>query len=114
QPVPCYQDGQLVAPRVYVGRPTPTLEGSVSSTFHLFGRVRLGAMIDFKAGHKKYNNNERARCAIFLVCHANVFPEQYDPVLIAGYQEGVSVAGAFIQDASFAKLREVSLALGLP
>jgi len=114
QPVPCYENGQLVAPRVYVGRPTPTLEGSISSTFHLFGRVRLGAMIDFKAGHKKYNNNERARCAIFLVCHANLFPEQYDPVLIAGYQEGVSVAGAFIQDASFAKLREVSLSYDLP
>lgn len=115
QPVPCFDaSGQLVAPRVYTGRPTPTLEGSISSNLRLTDHIRIGTMVDFKRGHKKYNNNARARCAIFSICHENIFPEQYDPRLIAAYQNGVSIAGEFIEDASFASLREVSLAFDLP
>jgi hypothetical protein len=113
-PVNCYTGTVLTAPRVYLGRGTPTNEGSLSTTVRLWQRVRFSALADWQRGHSKFNNNTRARCSSFNVCHENVFPEQYDPRLIAAYQRGLTIEGEFVEKADFMKLREISLGYDLP
>ena len=112
---PCYNsNGQVVAPRVYLGRTTPALEGSVGSSVRLFERFMITGLLDFKSGYKKLNNNDRARCQIFGTCLANVYPERYDPTLIAQLRSGGTLRDFSIQDASFARLREISLTYDVP
>jgi hypothetical protein len=112
---PCFNSaGALIAPRIYLGRTTPSLEGSFSTTVRLFENLRLSGLVDFKHGNMKFNNNERAQCSSFGVCRENFFPAEYDPVLIANYQRGVGLQGFFVHDASFTKLREISLNYSLP
>jgi hypothetical protein len=113
-PVPCLTGTAVTAPNVFLGRVTPSNEGSLTSTWRLWQRLRLTAMIDWQLGHYKFNNNTRARCAIFAVCRENMYPEEYDARLIAGYQRGVSIQGEFVVKASFAKFREISLGYDLP
>lgn len=115
QPVPCFDAARrLVAPFVYLGPVNPTREGSVTSSVRLLERVRFTTLVDFKYGLKRFNNNHRARCSVFRVCRENVFPEAYDARYIAAIQNGVSIQGEFVEDASFAKLREVSLTYDVP
>jgi TonB-linked SusC/RagA family outer membrane protein len=117
QPVPCFNAaGQLIAPAVFLGRPIPDVEGSLTGTLRLYRNIRVAAQVDFKHGNKKFDNNERAACAIFAVCRANVFPEEYDPVTLATYRvgSGGTIQGNFIHDASFTKLREVSVTFDVP
>lgn len=107
--VPCAQ-----APRLFLGRSSPKYEGSLTSNFTLFDRLRLVAMFDFKTGHKYWDNNLRARCQIFLVCLENIHPERYDPAVVAEMQSSARFVSFVINDASFAKLREVSANYTLP
>jgi TonB-linked SusC/RagA family outer membrane protein len=113
-PVPCFTGTVLTAPRVYLGRGTPTNEGSLTSTVRLWQRLRVTAMIDWQRGHSKFNNNTRARCSSFNVCRENVFPKEYDDRLIAAYQRGLTIEGEFVEKADFAKLREVSVGYDIP
>jgi len=108
-PVPC-----AGAPRLYLGRASPKYEGAVSTTLTLFDRLRLYALVDYKAGHKAYDNNTRARCQIFRNCLETIEPEKYDPVIVAQMQSPGTLVDFIINDASFAKLREVSLAYTMP
>ena len=108
------------APFVFIGTPTPKVTGSIANTFSFFTRFRLYGLVDFKRGNRVFNANEQLRCtgAIgALLCRANYYPQEFDPVYLA---ERVSTAPAqgitdqYYQDASFAKLREVSLTYTLP
>ncbi|MGH7576672.1 MAG: SusC/RagA family TonB-linked outer membrane protein [Longimicrobiales bacterium] len=113
--VPCWNEAltQITAPRVFIGRSLPRYEGSVTPTFS-FDRFRLMAMVDFKLDQFKWDHNERVRCSLFLVCYENMVPEETDPVVAAAYAEADRFGAEFIQDASFAKLREVSLSYNVP
>jgi TonB-linked SusC/RagA family outer membrane protein len=113
---PCYNaEGTLVADRVYLGRTLPLNEGSFSGTLTLFDRVRLYGMLDFKTGFKKWDHNLRVRCSLFNVCMENVAPlEADDPVEVAAFQNAGTFGATYIRDASFAKLREVSIGYDLP
>ena len=113
---PCYNAaGQLVADRVYLGRTLPLNEGSFSGTLTLFDRVRLYGLVDFKTGFKKWDHNLRVRCSLFNVCMENVAPlEADDPVEVAAFQNAGTFGATYIRDASFAKLREVSIGYDLP
>jgi TonB-linked SusC/RagA family outer membrane protein len=114
-PVPCFNAaGANVAPFVELGRPTPSVEGSLTSTLRIMRRVRLTAMVDYKGGHHKFNNNARARCAIFTICRINVAPQEFTPLEVAATRAGVSIQGLFVEKADFAKLREVSLGYDVP
>ncbi len=108
-PVPCAD-----APKVYWGQPTPTWYGSINNTFTLFGSIRLGALIDFQggmtyidgeiqAGHQNFQNTAASNVPI---------PER-DPIF-AAYQSVVPRTPLGTFDASFAKLRELSLNYTLP
>lgn len=106
--------GGVIAPRVYLGRHDPPNEGSFSSTATLFGRFRVYAMIDWKTGHTQFNNNIRAQCQVFRLCLENLEPLKYDPVIVAQYDSPNLLRDFAYQDASFAKLRELSVSYSLP
>ena len=111
QPAPCAQ-----APLVFLGTITPKMTGAVSNSLTLWKQLSLYALVDFKRGNKILNTDETIRCAIFAVCDVNVRPENYDPKYVANAQNGSSlqIVDQFIQDASFASLREVSATYTLP
>lgn len=107
-------NGAVIAPRVYYGRHDPANEGSISSTLTLLRRLRLYGLVDWKTGHTQFNNNIRARCQVFRLCPENLEPLKYDPVLVAQYDSPNLLRNFGYQDASFAKLRELSLSYSLP
>jgi hypothetical protein len=114
-PVAC-----AAAPYVFIGTPTPKLSGAVANTVTLFNRLRLYALVDFKRGHRKFNADEIIRCTGLLgagMCEANFYPERYAPIYLAetvGTALQTGLLGQYIQDASFAKLREVSASYTVP
>ncbi len=113
--VPCYDAaGNVIAPLVYIGQSTPTTQGGISSTFTLWSRLRLYFLVDYKVGFRKTDNNLRARCQVFETCLQNVHPQDYNASLIAGMQSPDVLNAWVFNDASFAKLREVSVSYQLP
>ena len=112
--VPCFTGNTITAPRVYLGRTLPRWEGAFSSTLRLFDNITVYGLVDFKLGHSKWDHNLRIRCSLNNICRENIFPLEYDPVTIAAYQNGANFGDAYIKDASFGKLREVSVAYALP
>ncbi len=109
--VPC-----ATAPFVYLGRSVPKYEGAVTSTIRVLQRVRIYTMVDFKRGHHRFDTNLWARCSVFRLCEASVSPEKFSPATVAYAQQGSALAltSGFINDASFAKLREVSVNVDVP
>ncbi|MEP7067557.1 MAG: TonB-dependent receptor, partial [Gemmatimonadota bacterium] len=109
-----------VAPLLYTGSPTPTLTGAVGNTFGIGKRLKLYALVDFRHGNKLYNFVEEARCAGEIgiaFCDANYHPEKYSPLYLAeldASQASTGLNDQFIQDAGFAKLREISATYALP
>src|SRR5690606_28140253 len=112
-PVPCPQ-----APQVYLGRVTPSLTGAVFANITIANRVTLHGLVDFQDGHKRYNVADWGRCgAVIPVCEAIYRPEKYSTLYLAGISPVAlsnAVEGAFIQNASFAKLREISATWRIP
>jgi hypothetical protein len=113
--VPCYNAaGVVTAPRIFLGRTTPSFEGSISTGLRLWSRLTLNSMLDIKTGYKKYDNNLRARCQVFSLCLENVYPERFDPARIAEVRSNGTLVSFVVNDASFARLREVSLTYEVP
>jgi TonB-linked SusC/RagA family outer membrane protein len=114
-PVACAQ-----APLVAIGTPTPKLSGSVSNTLTLWKNLRLYALVDFKRGHRIWNQTELIRCQGLVgvpLCDVNYNPRNYPVTYVAqavGNALPQSIIDQFVQDASFAKLREVSATYTLP
>ncbi len=104
------------APVVFLGTSTPTAVGAFSSTVTLQKRLRLYGLVDFKSGNKLLNADELLRCSVFRVCLANVTPQQFSATYDADVQNGSGLvyANSFIQNAGFARLREVSASYDLP
>jgi TonB-linked SusC/RagA family outer membrane protein len=100
------------APQVFLGRVTPEVEGGFGTTLTLFNRLRLFGQMDFKTGFSKLDGNMRVRCWFFAECEENWFPERFDPVRIAGIQQGL--VDVLIDEADFLKLRELSLTYDVP
>ncbi len=114
----CASDGGAMAcedaPVLYLGRSTPNLEGGISSTVTLFGQLRLYALVDFKSGVQTFNNTEGYRCQVRLICRENVLPLESDPVRVAVAQSNRVYWSSYLQNSSFAKLRELSASYTLP
>jgi outer membrane receptor protein involved in Fe transport len=113
--VPCAS-----APFLFIGTPTPATSGAVGNTIYLYKRLRLYALVDFKRGYRVQNSNEELRCFGSVgvpLCRSNYYPQEYDLVYLAEHQGTAASAGTldqFYQDASFAKLREVSATYTIP
>jgi TonB-linked SusC/RagA family outer membrane protein len=103
------------APAVFLGRTTPRIEGSFSNTFTLFKNLQASALVDFKRGYSKVNGSMRFRCVINRRCREWYYPQDYDPRVIASLKAGTDVLpDAYVNDASYTKLREVSVSYTLP
>ncbi|HEX8830805.1 MAG TPA: TonB-dependent receptor, partial [Longimicrobium sp.] len=102
------------APNVYLGRSLPKVEGSFGSTLTLWQNLRVYGLLDFKTGMKKVDGNTRVRCTFFGRCEENYYPRRFDAVRIAQIQSSRNLVDFLIADASFTKLREVSLTWTLP
>ncbi len=114
-PVPC----NAAAPQVYFGSTIPATEGAVTSTLTWAHSLTLYAMVDFKADHVRLNAQHFIPCTSRRFEEINFYPERFAPVEVAECQLGLGYSaetgGAnFVQDASFAKLREISLSYQLP
>jgi len=116
-PVPCNSS----APSFYVGPIAPTSYGSLSTSVTLFDRLRLYGSVDFKLGHHVLDANHFSGCGQGRH-EIRIFPERFDPRVVAECQLGlgytveglVEEGGYLLQDASYAKLRELSIAYSLP
>ena len=120
------QSGNAVASdsAVFVGHPTPELEGSISTSLELFDWVTLSADLGFAAGHQQFNSTEQFRCG-FLgggtyggVCTElfEVGPdgERTSQTKIKAAAAGDQQYAPWIEDADFARLRSVSARFELP
>jgi TonB-linked SusC/RagA family outer membrane protein len=102
----------------YIGAPLPTRDVSFTNNFTFLNRrLNLGGMIDYKGGHKMYNNTERIRCASRLNCSGLLNPnaslfEQARTVMVRE-SSSRSVAG-FIEDGDFIRFRELNLSFNAP
>lgn len=113
--MPCYdENGAIIAPRVYLGRVLPAWEGSITSNVRFLSHFRLSALVDFKGGYKKLDNNIRINCQIFYTCLEAVEVEKTDPKRLAQFQSGGGLRDFVFTDGKFAKLREISLSYDAP
>ena len=99
---------------VYLGNPLPTREFSISPRIGFSDWLEISALFDHKGGYKQFNNTARFRCN-FGNCQA-----AYDRNTPLGEQarhlgQGFFQTDAgFVEDATFTKLREVSITLTAP
>jgi TonB-linked SusC/RagA family outer membrane protein len=111
-PLPCSD------PRteIFLGRPTPKYQGGFNTTVTLDQRLRLFAQFDFAGGHRRWDVDTWARCALFRLCEVNVrrldFPAR--DVAAAELAGGSVIVDEYLLDAKFLKFRELSLAYSLP
>jgi TonB-linked SusC/RagA family outer membrane protein len=114
-PVAC-----ATAPFKFMGPSTPKTFGAVANTFNIGKSVRLFGLVDFRRGHRIWNQNELIRCnglAGAPLCRANYFPQEFSTVQLANYAANAFANSAIsqtFQDASFVKLREISATYFIP
>ena len=101
------------APLVFLGNTTPTSEGAFSSTLSFLSNFSIYTLIDFKGGYKKLDGNRRVRCHLFIECRENYYPKEFSPAIVGAVSSSAYVSD-LINDASYTKLREISLSYNLP
>ena len=98
----------------YLGSPFPKSELSITPSLTLFKLVTLRALLDRRGGQKLLNLTEVFRCVSFANCRAandTTAPLADQAAYIGGL---MGTDAGYIQDASFTKLREVSISVGVP
>ena len=100
------------APNVFLGRTTPKVEGAFSPAVTISKRLRVAGLLDFKTGYRKLDGNTRVRCTLFIRCLENFRPLTSEPIRVA--EETLGIPDFYISNASFLKLRELSVAYTLP
>jgi hypothetical protein len=109
----------------YGGSPIPTYEGTFSSDLTLFRSFRVNGMVEFKGGHRKLNTSiyfrEKAFTQEERFQRRNELPPEERIRLFGPYrnsQNGPVASSAvvddYLDDASFVRLRELSLSYNVP
>ena len=101
------------APLVFLGNTTPTSEGAFTSTLTFWSNFSIYTLVDFKGGYKKLDGNRRVRCHLFIECRENYYPKEFSPAIVGAVSSSAYVSD-LINDASYTKLREISLSYNLP
>ena len=100
---------------VYQSQPSPDVLGSINTMVSILDRVRIRGLVDFMVGQSKYVTDRWNRCAWIQNCEINVYPERFDVRDVAAAQNGgANEFGYTIQDASFARFRELSIEYSFP
>lgn len=108
------------APFLYLGPSSPRTSGAITNTVTIGTRLRLYALVDFKRGHLRVNTDKLLRCTGAVgaqLCLETAYPERFTPVQLAAAAGTVfsqNIADQYFEDASFAKLRELSASYTLP
>jgi hypothetical protein len=104
----------VTADPVFLGTPFPKMELTLAPSLSV-GFARLTATLDRRSGQKIYNLTGVYRNSIFANGAAVQLPDASNLQQQAAAQAASSgFNGGYIEDASFTKLRELSLALTLP
>jgi TonB-linked SusC/RagA family outer membrane protein len=83
----------------------------------LSNRLRLQGVMDYRGGHRAYNNTERIRCASRQNCNGLMNPEasfEEQAMVVAHLNHPTRTLDGFYQPGAFWKLREVSLRYSIP
>jgi TonB-linked SusC/RagA family outer membrane protein len=99
---------------VYLGNPLPKTELQFQPSLTLFRNVRVSALLSRRAGYKTLNNTDRFRCAFAQNCRAINDPSAPIADQAAAIAALLTTDAGYIEDASFTKLREVSVTLAAP
>jgi TonB-linked SusC/RagA family outer membrane protein len=98
----------------YLGSALPTRQGSVSGDLTLFKLFKISTMFEYRGGNKLFNATEQFRCA-FGICRGVNDPKA--PIDEQANAEAASdqsnFVGAYVEDASFVKWRELSVGVNL-
>ncbi|HUQ83321.1 MAG TPA: SusC/RagA family TonB-linked outer membrane protein [Gemmatimonadaceae bacterium] len=99
---------------MYLGNPLPKREFQAQPAITLFKNVRLQALVSHRGGYKTLNNTDRFRCAFAQNCRAINDPTSPLADQAAAIAALLTTDAGYIQDASFTRLREVSVTLAAP
>jgi TonB-linked SusC/RagA family outer membrane protein len=104
----------VAAEQSFQGSPQPDHGGTLTSEFTILKRFRLYGLLDARYGNKLDNSTEEFRC-LFAICQGIRDPnvslaEQARAVATRVY----GLETGYFEDASFVKLREVSLTYSAP
>ena len=99
---------------VYLGAPLPSREVSVTPSLTLYRRVRLSALLNYRGGFKVYNAGQEFRCAVFVRCEEAFAPGSSLALQARRVAGLLGTSAGYIEDATFWKLREVSLTFDAP
>jgi TonB-linked SusC/RagA family outer membrane protein len=99
------------APRIYRGRPTPSYNGSFSATLRLGQRIRIFSLVDYVGGHTASVGDVGAQLSFFRNAFQSIAG---NPIVEAYRQEATGAAALGMMDASFARLRTVSVNYDVP
>ena len=109
---------------VFAGRATPSREIGLSTTLTFFKYFRVFGLLDYKGGHKLVNIKEWNRCVAandnceFANTPRVRFPQTAADSLLnkelAYYRNTASGWSAFLEDAAFTRLRDLSLTISAP
>ncbi|GBD31553.1 TonB-dependent receptor SusC [bacterium HR33] len=99
----------------FLGAPLPKRELTISSAVTLFDRVRIQGLMDHKGGHVRDAGTMWFRCSQIQTCESAYVPgaDLYDQAAAVMALAQITRAG-YVRDASFWKLREVSLTFFWP
>ena len=98
----------------FLGNTIPKNQGALSSDITFRNLVRVSALLDYRTGYKLYNASESFRCG-FFTCRGIQDPSApLDEQAAAVGQVELGTFAGYIEDASFAKLREVAVTLFAP
>ncbi|CAA9312222.1 MAG: Outer membrane TonB-dependent transporter, utilization system for glycans and polysaccharides (PUL), SusC family [uncultured Gemmatimonadaceae bacterium] len=98
----------------YLGNTIPKNQGALSSDITFRNLVRVSALLDYRTGYKLYNASESFRCG-FFTCRGIQDPNApLEEQAAAVAQVELGTFAGYVEDASFAKLREVAVTLFAP
>jgi TonB-dependent SusC/RagA subfamily outer membrane receptor len=109
-PAPC-----ATAAPIFLGQPFAKVDGAITTTVSVGRNLRFYGMVDFKRGVKHLNTNPLLLCAFLGASEINIYPERFPATQVAECQQGLNALGtSFIADASYFKLRELSVTYDAP
>jgi len=105
---------QLGDTAVYLGNPLPKTEITFQPALILYRNIRVQALLSHRGGYKTLNNTDRFRCAFAQNCSAINDPSSPLADQAAAIAALLTTDAGYIQDATFTKLREVSVTFTAP
>lgn len=102
----------LAESSTWAGQPYPTHGAALVSTWRFTRRVRVSAMLDYRAGQTLFNQTANFRCQVAR-CRGRMDPS----ASLASQADALAAAQlplSYFEDADYLKLRELAVAYDLP